>query len=251
VLVLVPHPDDEVAGCGGTILLHRVSGDDVVLCFVGDGRRSRALGIGSAEMAEVRRAEAHTAARALGVTHVEWFGLTEGEWSVKDLHAALRTMLASVRPSVVYAPSIVDYHPEHWRVAAGLASALRDGRVDAPRVRAYEVQVPLTPRLTNLVASIDAVVEPLRDAFDAYRSQRASLRRCWRMKRYAAASHGTGRWAEPFWELSAYDYARLHPAALDGEALPFLGLRHLPFRDPLAYLGDRRRRLRLLDLIDA
>src|SRR5688500_13357690 len=43
VLVVAPHPDDEVAGCAGTILLHRGAGDAVTVLKATDGRRSRAL----------------------------------------------------------------------------------------------------------------------------------------------------------------------------------------------------------------
>ena len=34
VLVIAPHPDDEVLGCGGTIKKHTNKGDEVHLCIV-------------------------------------------------------------------------------------------------------------------------------------------------------------------------------------------------------------------------
>jgi LmbE family N-acetylglucosaminyl deacetylase len=34
ILVLVPHPDDEVLGCGGTIAKHSKRSDEVYLCML-------------------------------------------------------------------------------------------------------------------------------------------------------------------------------------------------------------------------
>ena len=34
ILVIAPHPDDEVLGCGGTIKKHTKKGEEVYLCIV-------------------------------------------------------------------------------------------------------------------------------------------------------------------------------------------------------------------------
>ena len=33
ILIIAPHPDDEVLGCGGTIIKHRKKGDEIYLCI--------------------------------------------------------------------------------------------------------------------------------------------------------------------------------------------------------------------------
>jgi len=246
VLVIAPHPDDELAGCGGAMVLHRERGDQVVVCYVTDGRRSRAHGLSPDDMAARRRAEAEGASRSLGAEGV-WLGLPEGGQAVAEVEEQLRRVLADHRPQVVYAPSLVDYHPEHWRVAAGLAAALRDPQGVPPRVRAFQVQVPLTPLLTNLVAPLFGAAQEVRQAAESYVTQLPSLERCWRMKRYVAAYHhlASGE-AEAFWEMSTSCYRELHPTTLPATAEPFQGVWHLPFKDIISYTTglDRRRRLR-------
>ena len=39
VLVIAPHPDDEILGCGGVIAKRAEAGDDVWVCIVSEGKR--------------------------------------------------------------------------------------------------------------------------------------------------------------------------------------------------------------------
>ena len=41
ILVVAAHPDDEVLGCGGTLLKHAKNNDEILLLFVSDGESSR------------------------------------------------------------------------------------------------------------------------------------------------------------------------------------------------------------------
>jgi len=161
--------------------------------------------------------------------------------SVLQRDAAL---LRAYAPQIVYAPSRIDFHPEHWRVAHALAQALGDDAGYALRV--YQVQVPLTPVLTNCVADVSCVNEACARAFEAYASQRASITRCWRMRRYGASVYGYMRHAEEFWQMSARAYRRLHQAEPHRwRSRSFRALRAHALGDPLAYASGRRERRRL------
>ena len=37
ILVIAPHPDDEILGCGGTMIKHIEAGDEVYVCIVTKG----------------------------------------------------------------------------------------------------------------------------------------------------------------------------------------------------------------------
>jgi LmbE family N-acetylglucosaminyl deacetylase len=248
VLAVAPHPDDEAIGCGGALARHRACGDQVCIAYITDGRRSRALGLGPAEMAVRRRAEASESAAALGVGRVEWLGLAEGEWTDEQFQASLRALLRQFAPQIVYAPSRVDFHPEHARVACALALALADAPAET-RVRVYQVQVPLTPALTNLVVDISGVIAQNTAALHAYATQRSNIGRAIRQRHYAAALYGLKRQAEEFWELSIKQYAALHADLNGWSGDIFRGLRFYPFSDPLAYLRGRAERRRVADLV--
>jgi N-acetylglucosamine malate deacetylase 1 len=55
VLVIAAHADDEVLGCGGTIVKHRVMGDNVKIAFMTDGVSSR-ISIEKPEKTDRRKA---------------------------------------------------------------------------------------------------------------------------------------------------------------------------------------------------
>ncbi|MGA7731258.1 MAG: PIG-L family deacetylase, partial [Chloroflexia bacterium] len=185
VLVLAPHPDDETLGCGGTICRHLMSGDQVCIVIVTDGGKSRAGGLNRETMIEMRRAEAGEAMSALlsftdnvfaahseGGLRLIQFGLAEGTWNEQDL----ARLLEEFRPTIVYSPACVDFHPEHLRVAAGFARALSGGAgTYVDRVRAYELQVPLTPVLANLISPIETTQQCKQEALAAYRTQSGSF----------------------------------------------------------------------------
>jgi LmbE family N-acetylglucosaminyl deacetylase len=244
VLVVAPHPDDEAIGCVGTILLHVQSGDRVCVAIATDGRRSRAIP-DPVQMALQRRREATDAARLMQLERLEWLGLPEGEWSVRALQDPLRALIEEIEPHIIYAPSRIDFHPEHFKVAHALALALGDVGVRQERVRVYQVQVPLTPVIANLVADVSALVPRCEAVLRAYVSQAGSVQCAYRQRRYSALLHGIAKHAEEFWEMPASRYVALHSVPPLQWPNAFRGLRNFPITDPLAYLVGRNARRKM------
>jgi len=169
--------------------------------------------------------------------------MREGEWEESVLVPLLQDVLRRTAPHIVYAPSRIDFHPEHVRVAHCLARAIAGLGVRDLTVRVYQLQVPLTPVLVNRVALVRSVADELRATMRCYRTQLGSIERTWRMKRYGGALYGLSGLAEEFWEMDGDAYDRLHQT-LAGEPTGFRGVRARPFTDPLSYLqglGARRR----------
>ena len=247
VLVIAPHPDDEAIACSGTLLRHVAAGDEVVAAIATDGRLSKQVATPD-EMAAVRRSEALLAAQRLGV-ELEWLGFCEGAWEAAELQGRLRALLQRHEPTIVYAPSRVDFHPEHLAVAHALARALEslDARVmQRVRVRVYQVQVPLTRILANVVTDVSAVAAESIAALRAYESQAGTVEGVHRLRRYGALAHGAHGPVEEFWEITAEQYVEIHRGRWDEWRGKFRGVRRFAWTDPLAYwLGNaERRRLR-------
>jgi LmbE family N-acetylglucosaminyl deacetylase len=244
VLVVAPHPDDEAIGCVGSILRHVATGDPVCIAIATDGRQSRILADPDA-MARQRHQEAIAAARLMRVERLEFLGLPEGEWHATELESRLQRLLAEFEPDVVYAPSRVDFHPEHFAVAHVLALALRASDL-APEVRVYPVQVPLTSVLANRVVDISREFPDCAAVLSSYATQAGSIACALRQRRYCAALHGFESAAEEFWQMPAASYVSLHAQPPRDWPRDYRGLRNFPLTDPLAYWVGREARRRFI-----
>lgn len=241
ILVIAPHPDDESIGCAGTILSHRQAGDTVHLLIVTDGGRSRALGLNREEMVRRRQQEAIAAAAALDAKLI-WLGLPEGAWSVEHLQTSLKEILEQRLPDYVYAPSFIDFHPQHEQVAQGIATVLPTDVA----VRVYQVQTPLTAVLTNRVIDVTKWAGQMADLFALYQTQQGSLGHAMRQRHYAGRFYGNGRYVEAFWQMTGQQYRQRHDVLPEDGHNDYRGLRYRSFTDPLAYLigQDARRRFK-------
>jgi LmbE family N-acetylglucosaminyl deacetylase len=248
VLVVAPHPDDEAIGCVGTVLLHVARGDQVCIAIATDGRRSRSVTDDPAVMATLRRREAETAARLMRAHRFEWIGLPEGEWNTLQLQTLLRGLIEELDPDLIYAPSRIDFHPEHLHVAHALALALQNAKspgIERARVRVYQIQVPLSATVVNLVADVSAVHSQCEAVLNAYSSQAGTIQCTYRQRRYSASWHGIDGYAEEFWELPVQQYVSAHIEPPRHWPDAFRGLRPFPLTDPLAYLMGHSERRRL------
>jgi LmbE family N-acetylglucosaminyl deacetylase len=243
VLVLAPHPDDETLGCGGTISRHARAGDSVCVVVVTDGGRSRAHGLSRDEMVRLRHIEAREAVARLGPVDLEQWGFPEGEWHPEALQARLCETILRLRPSYIYTTSCVDFHPEHVRVGEALAAVLMTLPGDyKPLLRVYELQVPLTPILANMVCDISASLAEKRRALGAYRTQQGSFLWLPRHERYLRHVFRAAGPIEVFWQLTPGQFA----AVMQMGRLRFRSIRLRPISDGLAWLIGTRSRLRLL-----
>ena len=252
VLVIAPHPDDETLGCGGTIARHVEAGSQVRVLIVTDGGNSRAGGISREEMRRLRAGEAMSAMEQLGVVDLLHMGLPEGRWAEHELQAMLEAQLSEYRSSLIYTTSCVDFHPEHRKVAGALAGALKHGGMSThaayPKVRVYELQVPLTPILANVMVDICAGASARKTmALACYTTQQGSFAWTPRHAKYLRNLYGAPGPVEVFWELDADRFCNIMEACEPTQA-GFRSIRLRPFSDGLAWLvGWRaRRRLKLL-----
>jgi len=161
VLVVAPHPDDEVIAVGGTLALHQRAGSDVLTLYV-------TLDAPAPDGSVPRKAEAERAARLLGFEG-RFLGFPDGSVSrhEADVARAIADGIRSFRPDVVYCPFPGDHHRDHMSASACTGAAAVQSGYDG-EVCCYEVWSSLWP---NVGVDVTSVIDVKREAIGCYASQ--------------------------------------------------------------------------------
>ena len=167
LLVLAPHPDDEVIGCGGLIALHVREKRQVRVIVATDGAE--------AGNAKVREDESRRALAILGRIECEFLRLGDRRLAEESasLKTRLRETLLGYKPDLIAVPSAVEIHPDHAALARGLVELIQQDEslfaaLAVARVAFYEVSYPLRP---NVLVDITPVADLKYAAVAAHESQ--------------------------------------------------------------------------------
>lgn len=121
LLVVAPHPDDEVLGCGGYLALARQAGRRVRVVVLTDG----ALGIADRAGAKLRAAEALAGLELLGIGDVEFWNYPDGAVPLSGAIAdRLRSLVQAFAPAEILLPTPGDSHSDHRRATRVIIKAL-------------------------------------------------------------------------------------------------------------------------------
>jgi len=155
-LVLAPHQDDEVLGCGGLIAARRRAGHPVHVAYVTDGSASHPghPELTPERLVEQRAAEARAALRMLGVESpaIHFLGARDGTLDrlaaaeAAALTTRLERLLREVQPTEVFLPCRDDGSSEHEAAFRFFARACASAGL-APRVCEFPVWSWWNPRL--------------------------------------------------------------------------------------------------------
>lgn len=172
ILVFAPHPDDEIFGCGGALLRHVDARKAVQVVIVTDGGH----GVADEERATCvaqRREESRQAARIVGYDEPMFLGyLDRGLMYGEKLVLECLDLIERLRCDLVYAPSLLEIHPDHRALAMAVTEAVR--RIGAGLCLAYyEVGMPLRP---NVLLDIGAQAERKMSAMRCFVSQNVRQR---------------------------------------------------------------------------
>ncbi|HLC71572.1 MAG TPA: PIG-L deacetylase family protein [Candidatus Nanoarchaeia archaeon] len=112
ILIIAPHPDDEVLGCGGTIAKHVTAGDKVYLCIMTKGEEQYY----GAQMLIEKRDEVLRVAGSLGISKVHFCDFIAANLDTvpqNQINHKLKAILDDVKPQILFIPHQGDLHSDH------------------------------------------------------------------------------------------------------------------------------------------
>ncbi len=143
VLVLAPHPDDEVIGAGGTLVRLIAAGARVVCVQATDGSAGAALERSpEVERREARMREAVAVGQRAGFAETQlWREDNRAFRSTPALIERMAALLERERPTLVFAPFITEAHEDHLTLLRILAAALERVPVVAAACEVFSYEV--------------------------------------------------------------------------------------------------------------
>lgn len=180
ILVIAPHMDDEVLGCGGTIARHTRSKDSLFVCFVAHRIYNHQF---DKEKNEIEKQHAIDAQRTLGYKDLAFFELGDErlDASVQDIIIPLEKYVDKIKPNIVYIPFNGDNNQDHRAVFDAARVALRPSATPfIEQVYMYEVpssteQSPPLPEcvfLPNYYVDITKYFDKKITAFKCYKTEK-------------------------------------------------------------------------------
>ena len=167
VLVIAPHPDDEIIGVGGTIAKRVKAGDEVYVCVVTKGQEP----MFKKEFIEQGRKECRAADAKLGVTEtifLDYPAVMLETVPRHELNGKISDLIQQLKPEEVFIPHRGDMQLDHQMVVDAVMVAVRPrGDYYPKRVCAYETLSETGWNIPNTVNEfIPTVYEDVSEFMD-------------------------------------------------------------------------------------
>ena len=128
VLIIAVHPDDETLGCGGTLLKHKASGDEIHWLIAtemkeSEGFEKHLISARNNEIDEVKNIYDFSSVNNLG------FSTTKvDKYHISEIINKISSVIDQVKPNIIYLPFKGDVHSDHKHIFEAAFSCTKSFR---------------------------------------------------------------------------------------------------------------------------
>jgi LmbE family N-acetylglucosaminyl deacetylase len=170
IVVLAPHPDDEVLGCAGALMAAKRA----IIIYITDGRHGTPNGKVDGKLIKIRQKEATNGLKYLG-SNIETVFLNNSAISLRPTRIIAKSIalqISTIASSNIclFTPWIFDDNPDHQATARLTSLVVKLISPDAVKqVWQYEVWSPLIPN--RFIPLNSAAIRRKKKAIASHRSQ--------------------------------------------------------------------------------
>ena len=145
VMIVTPHPDDDVYGCGAAMaMLAKNRNKVIVVIYTNDDKGSFDLEMTSERLARIRKAEQEAACSTLGIPkeNIIWLGYPDGELEYaapRELCGQVARLIRLYRPDALFSIDPGENH-ERWHKTDHRMAAFNT--IDAVRAAEFHLYYP-------------------------------------------------------------------------------------------------------------
>ncbi len=209
VLVLAPHPDDDVIGCGATLYKHHIAGDAITVVYLTDGRKGDSTYLNEEDLVIERKHEAERAVKIIGVNNVVFLNQRDQQLKKnRKLIDQVIDLFDNIKPEVVYLPFFLDNHPDHIATNDIFVAACQKKEYEFD-CYAYEIWTPLIP---NRVIDISLYIQIKIDALNQHKTQLKHINYTEKIKglnSYRSITVPNATYVEAFFYSKVKEYIKL------------------------------------------
>lgn len=125
ILIVAPHPDDDIIACGGSIAKHCQAGNQVAIMYITSGDAG-GIQYYKEELATIREEEARHAAALLGVKDLTFLRIADGYITFNQENLVrITSIIRDMKPHMVYIPHNRDGCLDHMETHRLLIEACK------------------------------------------------------------------------------------------------------------------------------
>lgn len=127
ILCFAPHPDDEILGCGGSLIKAIEKGYSVSICYLTYGEQGSPL-YPLQKLKKIRKKESLAVCKFLSILakNIYYLGIPDNKISCYDFESMKKiiVLLRKIKPDLVYIPSEMENYHDHQQANLLIQRAL-------------------------------------------------------------------------------------------------------------------------------
>ena len=169
ILVIAPHPDDEVLGMGGTI--KKLSKKNtIILCVVSEGATAQ---YNDKKMIQIRKDACKKCSKVLGISKIIFLDFADMKLNLShlEINKKLEKIIQKFKPEIVYTAPKNDLNLDHQAVFDSTLVACRP-KSGVKKILCYEMQGQTkSPFEPNIFENIEKEIDFKIKGFKMYKSE--------------------------------------------------------------------------------